>query len=78
MPLKHEGSASSMESAAAVAIFSRQVKNYGLRYTKYYGDGDSSCPMVENIYESTKIVKYECLGYYQKVLVTDRESYTKL
>ena len=65
--LNHEGSTSSMESAAAVAVFSRSVKSYGLRYTKYYGGGDSSSfSMVENIYQSTKIVKYECLGHYQK------------
>ena len=38
----HEGSTSSMESAAAVVVFSRSSKNYGLRYTKYYGDVDSS------------------------------------
>ena len=35
--LNHEGSASSMEGAAA-----RSEQNYGLRYTGYYGDGDSS------------------------------------
>ena len=40
--LNHEGSASSMESDAAFAVFSRLVKNYGLRYIKYYGEGDSS------------------------------------
>ena len=61
--LNHEGSTSSMESAAAVAVFSRSFKNYGLRYTKYYGDVDSlSFSMVENIYQSTKIVKYERVG----------------
>ena len=32
--LNHEGSTSSMESAAAVAVFSRSFKHYGLRYTK--------------------------------------------
>ena len=52
-----------MESAAAVAVFSRSFKNYGLRYTKYYGYVDSlSFSMVENIYQSTKIVKYERVG----------------
>ena len=46
---------------------SRLVKHYGLRYTKYYGDGDSSSfSMAENIYQRTEIVKYECLGHYQK------------
>ena len=61
--LNHEGSTSSMESAAAVAVFSRSFKNYELRYTKYYGDVDSlSFSMVGNIYQSTKIVKYERVG----------------
>ena len=61
--LNHEGSTSSMESAAAVVVFSRSFKNYGLRYTKYYGYVDSlSFSMVENIYQSTKIVKYERVG----------------
>ena len=65
--LNHEGSASSMESAAAVSIFSRSVENYGLRYLKYFGDGDSSSfSAVENVYPDTKVVKFECLGHYQK------------
>ena len=35
----------------------------GLGYTKYYGDGDSlSFSMVDNIYQSTKIVKFERVG----------------
>ena len=52
-----------MESATAVAEFSRSFKHYGLRYTKYYGDGDGlSFSMVENIYQNTKIVKYERVG----------------
>ena len=40
--LNHNGSASSMKSAAAVNVFSRSVQSYGLRYVKYFGDGDSS------------------------------------
>ena len=64
--LNHQGSAASMESAAAVTIFSRSIQ-YGLRYTKFYGDGDSSSfRAVENIYTEEKVTKYECLGHYQK------------
>ena len=67
--LNHEGSTSSMESAAAVAVFSRSFKNYGLRYTKYYGYVDSlSFSMVENIYQSTKIVKYERVGNRLRIM----------
>ena len=65
--LNHNGSASSMESAAAVNIFSRSVQSYGLRYVKYFGDGDSSSfSAIENIYSSAVCKKYECLGHYQK------------
>ena len=50
--LNHEGSASSMEAAAAIAVFSRLEQNYGSRYTGYYGDGDSSSiQQVENNYD---------------------------
>ena len=56
-----------MEGAAAVAVFARSEQNDGLRYTWYYGDGDSSSfQQVENIYDETKVVKYECIGHYQK------------
>ena len=65
--LNHVGSASSLESAAAVTVFSRSVESYGLYYLGYYGDGDSSSfTTVENIYPNKKVVKYECIGHYQK------------
>ena len=65
--LNHEGSASSTEAASAITVFSRSEQNYGLRYTGYYGDGDgSSFQQVENTYYDTKVVKYECIGHYQR------------
>ena len=65
--LNHDGSASSMEKVAAVNIFSRSMKNYDLRYLKYFGDGDSSSfSAVENIYVDATCKKSECLGHYQK------------
>jgi len=65
--LNHDGSAGSMEKAAAIKIFSRSIDNYGLRYTKFYGDGDSSSfQAVENVYSDVSIKKFECLGHYQK------------
>ena len=55
-----------MGSAAAVTISSRSIQ-YGLRYTEFYGDGDSSSFRdVENIYPEEKVTKYECLGHCQK------------
>ena len=65
--LNHDGSSSSMESAAAVNIFSRSVETYGIRYLKYFGDGDSSFfNAIKNIYPGVLSQKYECLGHYQK------------
>ena len=63
--LNHVGSASSMETAAAVTIFSRSVEKYGLQYLNYYDDS-SAFTAVENIYPNKKVKKYECLGHYQK------------
>lgn len=69
--LNHSGSASSMETAAVVTIFRRSVENSGLRYLKYFGDGDSSAfSAVENTYvesgDDVLVKKFECLGNYQK------------
>ena len=65
--LNYEGSAPSVESTGAGSIFSTSVESYGLRYVGYYGDGDSkSFQKVENIYPGITVMKYECLGHYQK------------
>ncbi|GIY96312.1 hypothetical protein CEXT_42991 [Caerostris extrusa] len=37
----YEGSSAKMESVGAHRIFSRSVKSRQLKYTTYYGDGDS-------------------------------------
>ena len=56
-----------MESTGALSIFKRSLENYGLRYLNYYGNGDSkSFQSVENVYEGAKVVKYKCIGHYQK------------
>ena len=39
--INNKGSAGSMESAGAVAIFKRSVRKHKLRYKYYIGDGDS-------------------------------------
>ena len=65
--LNHSGSASSMETAAAVTIFTRSIETHGLWYNNYFGDGDSSVfAAVENVYSGVTVKKYECLGHYQK------------
>lgn len=59
-----------MEVDAAVNIFSRSEEKYGLRYTKYIGDGDSKgyCAVVEaKVYgDDVTIEKHECIGHIQK------------
>ena len=39
--LNYVGSAPNMETTGAKNIFTRSVANCGVRYTGYYGDGDS-------------------------------------
>ena len=65
--LNYKGSAPNMEKAGSVSIFQRSIKN-GLRYTTFYGDGDTkSFNAVENIYgDDSPVIKRECIGHYQK------------
>ncbi|GFV37057.1 uncharacterized protein TNCV_2382041 [Trichonephila clavipes] len=63
----HKGSASNTETVGAYRIFERSEANHGLRYTSYYGDGDSKAfNNVKDIYGYVSIVKYECKGDVQK------------
>ena len=56
-----------MQTEGAIRIFKRPVKKCGVRYLKYYGDGDSkSFEKVEHIYPGETVRKYECIGHYQK------------
>ncbi|GFS49966.1 uncharacterized protein TNCV_4778691 [Trichonephila clavipes] len=42
-------------------------QNRSLRYTSYYGDGDSKAfNNVKDIYGYDSVVKYECIGHVQK------------
>ena len=69
--INHRGSAPAMESEGAKTIFSRSITTNNLRYTQFYGDGDSkSFSSVENIYSDIKIVKLECVGHVQKRMGT--------
>ena len=65
--LNHQGSAPAMEPVGAERIFSRSIEKRQLRSTGFYGDGDSEAfGMVEHIYEDYIVIKYECIGHYQK------------
>ena len=65
--INHVGSAPSMETEGVIRIFQRSIENRRGRYLSYYGDGDSKAfSSVENIYDDVTVVKYECVGHYQK------------
>ena len=65
--LNYVVSAPSMEAAGAKHTFSRSEPNYGVRYTEFLGDGDSKAfNEVENVYTDENVIKYHCVGHYQK------------
>ena len=66
--LNYRGSAPNMEKIGAIKIFGRSIAKHGMYYTSFYGDGDSkSYSAVQKIYGDDKLViKYECIGHYQK------------
>ena len=56
-----------MEVEGAKRIFGRSVEKHGVRYSEFYGDGDSkSFHSVKNIYPEMTISKLECIGHVQK------------
>ena len=65
--INHVGSSGAMECEGAKAIFKRSVPNHKLRYTEFFGDGDSkSHPAVMNTYTGIDVKKQECIGHVQK------------
>ena len=65
--LNYVGSAPNMETTGAKNIITRSVANYGVRYTGYYGDGDSkSFNEVENNFPGIKVQNFHSIGHYQK------------
>lgn len=63
----YTGSAPSMEPEGAKRMFGRSIQKHRLRYSDYYGDGDSKSHIaVENIYDGIKVMKKECIGHVQK------------
>ena len=65
--INHKGSAPAMEITGAKRIFERSIEINQLRYTEYFGDGDSkSFPSIENTYAPDIVTKQECIGHVQK------------
>ena len=56
-----------METVGTKRIWERSIKINKLRYTKFYGDGDSkSYSNVCDVYPGVKVEKLECVGHVQK------------
>ncbi|GFU75908.1 uncharacterized protein TNCV_2052721 [Trichonephila clavipes] len=56
-----------METVGVYRIFERSEANRSLRYTSYYGHGDSKAfNNVKDIFGYDSVVKYECIGHVQK------------
>ena len=72
--INHQGSSGAMEVDGLRDIFLRSVKKYGIRYTTFIGDGDSSSYATiseEKPYGPDIIIdKKECIGHVQKRLGT--------
>ena len=66
-PMNYSGSAANMECLGTKRIFSRSVQNRKLRYTDFYGDGDSKSHLaVKEIYPDITVRQFECIGHVQK------------
>ena len=65
--INHEGSAPKMEQSGVVRIFDRSIEKHKLRYSDYYGDGDTkSFSAVKDTYDGMTVKKKECIGHVQK------------
>lgn len=64
------GTSGGMEPAGAIAIFSRSLNKYGVRYINYLGDGDTKSYKAVSEHkpygEDIKINKMECLNHVAK------------
>ena len=64
--INHTGSAPAMEKAGAQLIFQHSITDRKLKYTEFYGNGDSkSFAAVKYTYE-VPMHKRECIGHVQK------------
>ena len=60
-------SAGNMEPAGAQRMWNRSVEKNKLRYTEFYGDGDSkSFNTVKNTHADIEVKKLECVGHVPK------------
>ncbi|GFW40685.1 uncharacterized protein TNCV_2836291 [Trichonephila clavipes] len=69
----HFGNSGSMDVSGAIEIFQRSESLHGLRYTKFWGDGDARAYKAGNEmqpYGHTCIEKLECVGYVKKRMGT--------
>lgn len=65
--INYEGSSPGMETEGAKRIFERSISKNNLRYTKFFGDGDSKSHLtVKNLYDGVKVKKFECIEHVQK------------
>jgi len=70
--INHVGSSADMEAKGAIVIFSRSIQKHQLRYSKFVGDGDSSClgrvaeAMAGKYGVAYEVTKEECVGHVQK------------
>ena len=70
--INHKGSSGNMETSGAVDLFSENMSKRGLKYTKFVGDGDSSCygsvaeAMEQKFGLAYPVAKEECMGHVQK------------
>lgn len=74
----YHGSSPAMEPEGALRIFSRSIESKSLRYSEFYGDGDSkSYGAVKDVYENVTVVKKECVGHVQKRVGTALQNLKK-
>ena len=73
-----QGSAGGMEPEGGRRIWSRSDEKHNIRYTEFYGDGDSKgFETVKNIYDGVEVQKLECVGHVQKRIGTRIRSLKK-
>ena len=64
--INHAGASPAMEEGVH-QIFNRSISDRKLRYTEYYGDGDSKgFASVKDTYHPIPVIKRECIGHIQK------------
>ena len=65
--LNRSGSTVNMEPVGAKRIWERSLQKNELRYTSFYGDGDSKIfSTIKNTYPAITVQKIECAEHVQK------------